>query len=113
MAHFAQIIDGVVQQVLVVSNDVATDEVSGGTFLKNIYGVDTIWIQTSYNNSFRQRYAIVGGTYDTLHDVFIAPKPYKSWVLDDNFNWCAPIKQPADGRCVWDEDNQQWCDSQL
>jgi hypothetical protein len=66
-------------------------------------------VRTSYNNNIRKQFAGVGFTYDDLDDVFIAPQPYESWVLDENYDWQAPIDYPADGkRYSWDEANQVW-----
>lgn len=49
MAHFAQVTDGIVQQVIVVSNDVAPDEAAGQTFIADTLKLDGVWKQTSYN----------------------------------------------------------------
>jgi len=78
MAHFAKLINGVVDQVIVISNeDILVDgvesEAKGISFCKSLFGQDTEWIQTSYNSNFRGRYAGVGFTYDEEKDEFIAP----------------------------------------
>ena len=59
---------------------------------------------------FRKNYAGIGYTYDETRDAFIAPKPYSSWVLnDDTCQWNAPTPMPDDGkRYVWDEDTTSW-----
>jgi len=65
--------------------------------------------RTSYNNNIRKQYAGVGFTYDADADVFIAPKPYPSWTLDENHDWQPPTPMPIDGkRYDWFEPNQQW-----
>ena len=75
MAHFARLNDqNKVTQVVVVNNDVATDEAAGVAFLKNIYGQNTIWKQTSYNTQrgvhalggtpFRKNFAGIDMNYD-------------------------------------------------
>lgn len=81
MAHFARIDDqGVVQQVIVVRNEDLLDadgnesEAVGQAFIASI-GLDGVWIQTSYNNTFRGRYAGVGMVYDVTLDEFIIPVP--------------------------------------
>jgi hypothetical protein len=67
------------------------------------------WVQTSYNGNFRKQYAGVDFTYDPSADVFIRPKPYPSWVLDDNYDWQAPIPMPDDGGIYeWNEETQTW-----
>lgn len=81
MAHFARIDDqGVVQQVIVVRNEDLLDadgnesEAVGQAFIASI-GLDGVWIQTSYNNTFRGRYAGVGMVYDVTLDEFTIPVP--------------------------------------
>lgn len=71
MAHFAHILDGIVQQVLVVSNEVATDEAAGIAFLKETFGAGTEWAQTSYNGNpvdgaDRGPFAGIGYTWDGM-----------------------------------------------
>ena len=76
MAHFAQVKDNVVQQVVVVNNDVLENkpfpesEPIGIAFCKSLYGEDTEWLQTSYNKTFRGRYAGTGSIYDPIKDEF-------------------------------------------
>jgi len=63
--------------------------------------------RTSYNNRIRKQYAGVGYRYDADSDVFIAPQPFASWTLDNNFDWQPPSTQP-DGRYYWDESALSW-----
>jgi hypothetical protein len=108
MAHFAEIDDNnVVVRVLVVDNSL---EHRGADFLANDLGLGGKWIQTSYNNKIRKQFAAVGFSYDKTNDVFILPKPFGSWILDKNFDWQAPIKQPVeDGKYFdWDEEKGEW-----
>jgi hypothetical protein len=113
MAHFAQIQNGIVQQVIVVSNDDAPDpypasEALGQAFIASL-GLTGEWRQTSYNGSFRAHYAGIGYTYDETNDVFYAPQPFPSWTLDDAWNWQPPVPYPDDdGQYVWDEDSLAW-----
>jgi hypothetical protein len=115
MAHFAQIENGTVVNVIVVhNNELLVDgievESKGAEFCHNLLG--GVWKQTSYNNNIRKQYAGVGFTYDAVADVFIAPKPFASWSLDANYDWQAPIEPPADGKdYLWDEANQVWVES--
>ena len=64
--------------------------------------------RTSYNNNIRKQYAGIGYTYDALNDVFIAPQPYPSWSLDQNFDWQPPTPMPTEGRWRWDEHSLSW-----
>jgi hypothetical protein len=112
MAHFAQIENGIVQQVIVVHNnellvDGVEDEQKGIEFCQSLFGGE--WVQTSYNGRIRKQYAGIGYSYDAVADVFIVPQPFPSWSLDANYDWQAPIERPADGKLYsWDESNQVW-----
>jgi hypothetical protein len=111
MAHFAKVENGVVQQVIVVSNDDAPTEVVGQTFLASL-GLVGEWVQTSYNNNpiegaSRGKYAGIGNTWNGT--VFIAPQPYPSWTLDENFDWQPPTPMPTDGGTYyWNEEKLAW-----
>lgn len=70
MAHFAQLSNNVVTQVIVVNNEEAPDEATGIAFCKSVFGEDTEWVQTSYNKNFRGQFAGVGMIYDPTTDVF-------------------------------------------
>lgn len=102
MAHFAQLDENnIVLNVIVVANSDTEDENGieqeeiGIQFLKSIIGEDTNWKQTSYNNNIRKRYAGIGYTYDEILDAFIPPKPYESWILDEQeCLWVSPIPEP-------------------
>ena len=114
MAHFVRIENGVVVQGIVVSNQDTADEHGvekeeiGIAFCSNLLG--GTWKQTSYNGRIRKNYAGVGYTYDETLDAFIAPKPYASWVLDqDKAQWKAPVDYPTDeGRFTWNEATTSW-----
>ena len=69
-------------------------------------------VRTSYSNSIRKQYAGIGYKYDAVADVFVAPQPFSSWSLDENYDWQAPIDYPADGKLYsWDEEDQVWVES--
>ena len=123
MAHFAQLknsSNNTVVKVVVVHNNEAPTEEAGITFLKGLYGEDTIWKQTSYNTvanthrlggtPFRKNFAGTGFTYDESRDAFIPIKPFASWVLnEDTCQWETPIPMPTDGQPYrWNEENQSW-----
>jgi hypothetical protein len=67
-------------------------------------------VRTSYNSNIRVRYAGIGFTYNEDLDAFIPPKPFNSWVLNNQtVNWDPPIPYPEDGHDYnWDEENQTW-----
>ena len=123
MAHFAQIINGIVAQVIVVSDaDTAQggveDGAIGAAFCTALLG--GTWIQTSYNThggvnsaggiALRFNYAGIGYTYDTARDACIAPQPFASWLLDESTcRWAAPVPMPAEGGpWQWDEATLSW-----
>ena len=66
--------------------------------------------RTSYNNNIRFNYAGTGFTYDPDRDAFIPPKPFESWVLnEETCRWDAPVEMPDDGNeYTWDEDSVSW-----
>jgi len=114
MAHFAKLDENNnVLAVHVVNNDVIThdgieSEQLGIDFLTQLHG-HSLWKQTSFNNSFRRQYAAVGGSYNAVADIFVAPKPWPSWLLDQNFNWYPPIVKPDDGKKYsWNEETISW-----
>ena len=96
MAHFAKLGTGnIVEQVIVVSNDIAITEQAGVDFINKLYNTRDVWKQTSYNNNIRKNYAGLGYQYDQTRDAFIAPKPFNSWILnEDNCRWIAPKPYP-------------------
>jgi len=111
MAHFAKLgVGNIVEQVVVVSNDVATTEQAGVDFLNNLYKTNDIWKQTSYNGNIRKNYAGIGYKYDQTRDAFIPPRPFYSWILDeDTCRWNPPVAKPSDGQDYrWNETNKQW-----
>jgi len=116
MAHYAKIGTGnIVLSVEVVNNDVllkdgVENEQQGVEFLQNLYGNKDLYLQTSYNSTFRKNYAGVGFDYDSTKDAFIAPQPYPSWVLnDDTCQWDAPSAYPDDDKMYdWDEESTSW-----
>lgn len=107
MAHFAEIDENnIVTRVLVVPDE---QEHRGQDFLAKDLGLSGTWIQTSYNDNIRKRFAGIGMTYDPANDVFVEPQPFSSWVLDEDFSWQAPVPYPEDGEAyIWDEDLQAW-----
>lgn len=60
--------------------------------------------------AFRKNFAGIGYTYDEGRDAFIAPKPYPSWLLDEeSCQWVPPVPHPNDDKTYqWDEDSLTW-----
>lgn len=118
MAHFAQLDkNNVVINVVKVADHMVVDENGteneqvGINYLKGILGGHK-WIQTSYNNNIRHRYAAIGGTYHEELDAFTPRKPFNSWILDETtIDWICPVPKPEgrEGfRLEWDDANVQW-----
>ena len=114
MAHFAQLENNIVTNVIVVANQAILDEngneneQKGIDFCSNLLG--GTWIQTSYNARIRKNYAGIGYTYDEGRDAFIAPKPFASWVLDETTaQWKSPTPHPtANNFYIWNEETLTW-----
>jgi len=137
MASFAKLdSNNVVEIVISIHNNELLDngvesEAKGIAFCKSLYGQETNWKQTSYNTkegkyhdqingvftisnnqskSFRKNHAVKGHIYDLQRDAFIPPKPFNSWILNEQTcNWEAPIPYPTDGEgYLWNEENLSW-----
>jgi hypothetical protein len=110
MAHYA----------FLNENNIVTEVIVGVDETELIEGLDTeTWYgnfrgqsckRTSYNGNIRKNYAGIGYTFDAARDAFIAPKPFESWLLnEETCNWEAPTPMPTDGqKYVWVEDDLNW-----
>jgi hypothetical protein len=110
MAHYA----------FLNENNIVTEVIVGIDETELIEGLDTeTWYgnfrgqsckRTSYNGNIRKNYAGVGYTYDQARDAFIPPKPFESWLLnEETCTWQAPTPMPTDGlRYVWVETDLNW-----
>lgn len=117
MAHFAKVENGKVTQVIVADQEFID---SGAV------GSPSQWVQTSYNTrggvhygqdgqpdggvALRANYAGIGYSYDYINDVFIPPKPFPSWTLNNTtWLWEPPTPMPTDGKLYqWDEATKAW-----
>jgi hypothetical protein len=111
MAHYAKVVDTIVTKVIVAEADFFN------SFVDDTPGQ---WIQTSYNTHggvhtsggtpLRKNYAGVGYFYDADKDGFIPPKPFTSWLLnEDSCLWEAPVAYPDDGNdYIWNESITNW-----
>ena len=111
MAHFAKVLGDKVTQVIVAEPEFFD------TFIDSTPGM---WIQTSYNTlggqhslggePLRKNFAGVGFTYNYNLDAFIPPKPYNSWILnEETCLWEPPVEYPSDGlHYGWDETTTSW-----
>ena len=107
MAHFAKVVDGIVEQVIVADTKEWCEANLGGE-----------WVQTSYNTignehklggtPLHKNYAGIGYSWDGIG--FAAPKPYPSWSLNaDSYLWEAPVAMPTNDKIYnWDEATTSW-----
>ncbi len=116
MAHWAELDENnIVTRVLVGSNE---DPDEGYQWL--IDNLGGTWVKTSYNTQggvhtlggtpLRKNYAGIGYSYDADRDAFIPPKPFNSWLLnEDTCLWEAPTPYPTDGEMYrWVEEDLNW-----
>jgi hypothetical protein len=108
MAHYAFLDD----------NNVVTEVITGIDETELIEGKDPeTWYgefrgqtckRTSYNDNIRKNYAGIGYTYDPALDAFIPPKPFDSWILNEELaQWRPPIEKP-EGKYTWNEATLGW-----
>jgi len=121
MAHFALLGENnrvinvvkVIDEVLLDENG-NEDEQKGIDFLNSCSGKNERWVKTSYNSNFRKRFALIGGTYNEEHDVFVRPKPLgcETWVLNTNdYEWEAPVPKPSERQgydYIWNDSIVNW-----
>lgn len=119
MAHYAKVLEGIVETVIVAESEFFNN------FVDDSPGK---WIQTSYNTrggvhyepnsntpssdqskALRKNYAAVGYTYDKTRNAFIPPQQFPSWTLNETTClWDPPVSKPLDGKTyLWDEDLYQ------
>lgn len=123
MSHFAKVENGIVARVIVAEQEYVD------SLIETVPG---FWVQTSYNTrggvhyeansntpsadqskALRKNFAGVGYTYDAGRDAFIPPKPFDSWVLnEDTCLWDAPTVKPEDGKFYsWNEATLSWIEA--
>jgi hypothetical protein len=109
MAHYAFLdANNVVTEVITGKDEhLLLDGLTPEEWYGNLRGQSCV--RTSYNNNIRKQYAGIGYRYDADADVFIAPQPYASWTLDDNYDWQPPSAKPSEsGIWEWNEAEQKW-----
>jgi hypothetical protein len=110
MAHYA----------FLDENNIVTEVITGIDETELIEGLDTeTWYgnfrgqvckRTSYNGNIRKNYAGIGFYFDEVRDAFIPPKPFESWLLDEETcRWAPPVSYPESGDpYIWDEPTLSW-----
>lgn len=135
MAHFAKVENGIVENVVVVPDE---HEHEGNDYLNRL-GLDGVWIQASVNTyggvhrtsgdvvlegkttvfgeaivtgpGLRKNYPEPGYSYDAARDAFIPPKPYESWILDEETCLWNPPPRPTAGSWEWSPKLGEWVDN--
>ena len=126
MGHYAKIVKGEVVKVIVATQDFISNYNDGEP---ELIDYPSSWVKTSYNTrggvhyqpntnipsedqskSLRKNFAGIGYTYDEIKDAFIPPKPFDSWLLnEETCLWESPIEYPNDGNMYsWDESTTSW-----
>ena len=124
MAHYAlidssnvvvNVITGVDENI--IQTDLNGTQVGGSSEAWEVFYSSRPWFaglvckRTSYNGNIRKQYAGIGYTYDAVNDVFIAPQPFASWSLDENFDWQPPTPRPEGISWYWDENSLSWIEA--
>ena len=117
MAHFSQLNDSneviavnVIADADCLDSDGNESEAVGIAFCQSLWGADTTWKQTSYNETIRKNFGTVGTTYDSTRDAFIPIKLWNSWVLNESTcKWKAPVDEPDNEKAyMWNEETTSW-----
>ena len=95
--YFAKIENNIVVQVIAADQD----------FVNTLVGD---WIETSTDGTLHKNYAGIGYSWDLERRAFISPKPFNSWLLDqETCRWTPPVTRPNDGlKYFWNEDKIDW-----
>jgi len=110
MAHYAFLDNNNIVTEVIVGID-ETELIEGldpETWYGNFRG--QVCKRTSYNGNMRKNYAGIGYTYNAELDAFVSPKPFDSWILnEDTATWEAPVARPeGEGNYVWNEETTTW-----
>lgn len=120
MAHFAKVQNGIVTQVIVAEQEFFNTfvDTSPGEWIKTSYNTrggkyynsETGELSEDQSKTLRKNYAGIDYLYNRELDAFIPPRPFQSWVLnEETCLWEAPILYPNDNKSyTWDEESQIW-----
>lgn len=112
MAHYAFIGENnIVTEVITGRNEnEVVDGISDWELYYQLKREGQRCLRTSYNGNIRKNFAGVGYYYDESLDAFIPPKPFNSWVLnEETCKWECTLEYPLDGKIyTWNEINLSW-----
>jgi hypothetical protein len=124
MAHFAKLDQNNVVVFVTVGRDEDEDKEdeltarTGDVYKRTSYNThggvhydpNTNEPSADQSKAFRKNYAGIGYSYDSQRNAFIPPKPFNSWVLnEESCLWDAPVPYPNDGQLYeWNEETQSW-----
>ena len=102
MAWYAKIANGAVVEVIFI-----VDQYDSNWLYREFGGT---WLRCAEDGSIRRIFPTIGYTYDAQRDAFIPPKPYASWLLnEDTCLWEPPVPMPDDGGYyIWNDDTESW-----
>lgn len=108
MAHYAFLNENnIVTEIIVgIDENELIDDLSPEEWYGNFRNQKCV--RTSYNNKIRKQFAGIGYRYDEENDIFISCQPYPSWLLNENFDWEAPIPKPEGDFYFWNEETLTW-----
>ena len=105
MSYFAEL-DTDSKVIRVLAGDPSLSDADALQFM--IDNIGGTWVQTSYNARIRGKYAGKGDYYDSVNDIFVAPKPFPSWIQEGSY-WVAPKPYPTDDKIyTWNESKLNW-----
>jgi len=106
VAHWAELDENNIVVRVTVGDNNEPDE-GYQWLIDNLGGT---WVKTSYNGNIRKNFAGIGFTYDEERDAFISPKPFESWILnEETCQWETPVPYPTDDKkYFWDEPTTSW-----
>ena len=112
MAHYAYLDENNIVVDVIVGKD--ENELIDGLDPEIYYALGTPYTvkRTSYNHRIRKQYCGIGFSYDPVADVFVSPRPFPSWSLNDNHDWQPPKPYPIDEKIYyWDESKLDWIEN--
>lgn len=118
MAHYAMLDENNIVISVFVGKDESDETLNWEEHYSEMSGKKCL--RTSYNTflgvhalqgiPFRKNYAGIGYYYNEDLDAFIPPKPFNSWILNEEIcAWHSPVEVPAGNEQYrWNEESLSW-----